>query len=339
MSFDLCVIGCGEIATGHHGPAYVRYAQEHSGVRLAGCCSRHIERAAEFCKRFGFDHPYADFREMLRAEQPDAVCLNVPPAATCQIACEVLRMGLPLLLEKPPGMTVAETDQMIAAAAEARTPNQVAFNRRHTPLVQELKKTLDRIFRPNEIQSVRYDLTRVNRTNEDFSTTAIHGIDTVRFLLGSDYTRVRFHYQELPGSGLQAGNVFLDATFASGAAAQLAFCPLSGAVAERAVLHAAGHTWYLNLPIWKGFDSPGRLMHFADDHLVEDLSGPDLSGSSEDYILNGFYSEDASFFDDIRAGRSPRDNLNSGRQSVEIAQLMREQAPECVFPASGDEKP
>ena len=330
MSFKICMIGCGEIANGYHGPAYRQYAQEHQDVELAACCDRNIMKAAQFSNRFGFNRYYDELGKMLEIERPDVVCLCVQPENTYQISLKILQMGIPLLLEKPPGMTIAETDKMIAAAEESGTPNQVAFNRRFTPLVQVLKQILETNFSPEAIQYVRYDLTRVNRTDPDFSTTAIHGIDTARFLAGSDFTYVRFHYQEFPALGPGVANVFLEGSFQSGATAQLSFCPIAGVITERAVIHAFDNTFFLNLPIWNAFDAPGRLIHIDKEQMVQDISGLVASGSGEDYITNGFYSEDKSFFDDIRSRRRPKVDIKSGRQSVEIAQAIRERAVEYL---------
>ena len=61
-------------------------------------------------------------------------------------------------------------------------PHQVAFNRRYTPLVVELKRRLAGA----TIQHIDCQFYRVGRTGSDFTTTAIHGIDTVRFLAGCD---------------------------------------------------------------------------------------------------------------------------------------------------------
>ena len=43
-------------------------------------------------------------------------------------------------------------------------------------------------------------MTRVERRDPDFSTTAIHGLDAVRYLAGADYAEARFRYRELPSS-------------------------------------------------------------------------------------------------------------------------------------------
>ncbi len=347
MPFQICLIGCGALANSHHGPAYVQYAHTHLDTELIACCDLDPQKAESFSRRFGFRRFYSDPLRMLESEQPHAVCLVVPPEATCALACQVLELGFPLLLEKPPGLTTVEIDHMIVAAGN--TPNQVAFNRRYTPLVTALKQRLSADPPPGDLQHLQYDFFRIGRTDPDFSTTAIHGIDAARFLAGSDYARVDFHYRPLPEFGPSVANVFLDCTYASvgsaatavcAASAHLSFLPVSGAVIERATLHFRDRLFFLHLPIWNAFDFPGSLVEVFNGQVVRTLSGPEsirsvdrpsarsLDGpaalSSEDFVLNGFYAEDAAFFDDIRSGRNPQCDLLSARQSVEIAECIRQ---------------
>jgi predicted dehydrogenase len=323
MGFKISVIGCGEISNGYHGPAYQRYAKEDSSVELAACCDRNVEKAVAFAERFGFRHYYTDFVKMLEQESPDAVCLNVQPRYICEASCAILRLGFPLLLEKPAGMTKVECEQMIAAAAHSGAPNQVALNRRHIPLVQRAKRALEQSCRPDEIQCCVYTLTRVGRTESDFSTTAVHGIDTARFLMGREYAHIRFHYQDLAALGPGVANTYLDCTFQGGTTALIAFCPVAGTVTERAVIHAAGHTFDLQLPLWNVRNANGRLLHYRAGELLQDVSAPDVSEESEGYVINGFYSEDKSFFDDIRSGRRPTEDIESQCQITAIAEAMR----------------
>jgi predicted dehydrogenase len=322
-TFKICVIGCGGIATGYHGPSYNRYAATHPDTDLTACCDVDAPRAEKFRARFGFARAYTDAAYMLDVEQPDVTCLAVPPDHTCALGCLVLQRGLALLTEKPPGLTIEEVDRLIAAADNSTAPHRVAFNRRYTPLVQRLKQLLAQ-YCPDGIQQIRYDFTRVGRTDVDFSTTAIHGIDTVRYISGSDYAQVRFEYQSFPELGPNSANISMACTLTSGATAQLNFHPVSGVVTERATVHAHDHTFFLGIPVWNGFDAPGRVQHLHKGTLMEDESGPDVSGSSEGFILNGFYGENESFFDDLRAGRRPGRDLRSARQSVEVAQCIRE---------------
>src|SRR3989304_5938168 len=133
----LCQIGCGEHARVAHGPAQARYASTHPGIELAACCDLDLGRASSYARDFGFARHHTDALAMLETERPDAVVLVVPDPLPGDLGCPVLERGLPLLLEKPPGRTLAEVDRLIAAAESRRpaAPPPVAFNRRFVPLV------------------------------------------------------------------------------------------------------------------------------------------------------------------------------------------------------------
>jgi predicted dehydrogenase len=316
----LCAIGCGEHAASSHGPAQARYASRHPDLRLAACCDLDPERAARHRERFGFARSYSDPWAMLATERPDAVVLVVPADVTCDVACRVLGLGYPLLVEKPPGRTAAEVDRMAAAAQRGPrpVPHQVAFNRRHAPLVREARARL--AAGGATLDHVHYEMTRVDRRDPDFSTTAIHGIDAVRFLAGSDYASVRFSYHEHPDRGPGVADIFMDAVMASGATAHLGFCPTAGVAVERATLHACGRTFFVHVPMWGGVDSPGRLWHFEDGQLHAEAAGEQ---SAEPFVLGGFYSEYEAFLGDLAAGRTPSPGLRESRQSVAVAERIR----------------
>jgi predicted dehydrogenase len=332
MAFRVCVIGCGSLSTSAHGPSLRRYADRHEDVVLAGCCDLDAAKTEAYRIAFGFERGYTDYQRMLQAEEPAAVCLMAPVDKTCELSCAVLGLGFPLLMEKPPGLNRAECLAMVAAAEKAGVPNQVSFNRRYAPLVGELKTRLDSQFQPDDIQDLRYDFYRINRRDADFATTAIHAIDTVRFLAGAPYRRVRFRYQGFPALGPTVANIFLECDMASGASAHITFCPVTGVIIERAAVSLFDHTFFLNIPIWRAFDCPGRLQHLVRGELTEDIDGGTLEGAAEMYIASGFYGENASFLDDLRAGRRPEGDIRSGLQSVEIADAMRQRLPEYVTP-------
>src|SRR5882672_9736695 len=57
--------------------------------------------------------------------QVDAVSLAVPTESHCEIACGLLAAGIHVLVEKPIARTLAEADEMIAAAAKGKAVLQV----------------------------------------------------------------------------------------------------------------------------------------------------------------------------------------------------------------------
>ncbi len=221
MPFKIAVIGCGWITSACHAPAYVEYAKSHPQVRLAACCDTDVTRAEKLAATFGFERVYSDYQAMLRTEKPDAVCLNVNEKYICEIGCQVLQAGYPLLTEKPPGLNLEEIDRLIAAAKTSRAPHQVAFNRRFTPLITELRHSLENL----DVQHFQVEFTRVKRANEDFSTTAIHAVDLVRFLAGGDYNFIRFGYRAMPDQGPNTANFSLNCELSERANRPAQFLP------------------------------------------------------------------------------------------------------------------
>jgi predicted dehydrogenase len=201
----------------------------------------------------------------------------------------------------------------------------VAFNRRYAPLIRELRR---RIEAAGPVQHLHYEMIRVERRDADFSTTAIHGLDAVRFLAGCDYAEARFRYRELPELGPGVADILVDAVMASGATAHLAFCPVAGVLVERAAVHSHGQTLFLHVPMWSGVDSPGRLWHFVGGALRDDVSGERVGDGTALFESGGFYGETVAFLDDLKAGRAPSPSLREARQSVQIAEHVRERRGE-----------
>jgi myo-inositol 2-dehydrogenase/D-chiro-inositol 1-dehydrogenase len=320
MSFAICTVGCGGLARSMHGPSLALYRQRHPDVTLAACCDLDVEKARAFRDSFGFASWYTDLRAMIDAEKPDALTLIVPPGDTARLAVEVLDRGCPLLTEKPPGLNRSETLSMVAAARRSGAATMVAFNRRYMPISVRLKEVMAEPSFPAP-EHVHYDFYRVGRTDEDFATTAVHAIDTVRFIAGSDYDSVRLRYRarERPA----VGDVFLDCRFASGCTAWITFCPVSGIEMERVVVTARDVTLIAELPGWDAAGPAGSLLRFVGnkrrDEAPRSLS---LSGELPCERL-GFYGENATFFDALRQGARPSGPVEEALQVVEISDCLR----------------
>lgn len=317
-TFKIAVIGCGWVSMDCHGPAYARYAQAHPGVELTACCDLDAQKADQFSEWFGFLRHYIDFQEMLQTEQPDAVCLNVPPQATCAIGCAVLERGYPLLCEKPPGMSTADVDALLAAARRSGALHQVAFNRRFMPLVLALKNQLS----GQAVQAIEIVMARHRRLDADFTTTAVHVIDLARSLLDSDFAQARFQYTQHTVFGQPVTNYFLDGLLACGVPVRISIYPATGMNIERVSIYCTDQTFCLACN--NGLDAPGWLRVYRENVLLSEVDGVQIAGSTESYVLNGFYAEDAAFFDAIRAGLQPHDDLYSARQSVALMQALRQ---------------
>ncbi len=331
MSFKICTIGCGNMATRGHGPSFKKYAIENSDVEFAACCDIDVLKSEAFAEQFGFKRAYTNFEDMLNIEKPDAVCIILPVHLTTKIAVEVINKGFPVLLEKPPGRNSEETQMIIDAAKQKGVPAHVAFNRRYMPLLRELKKALDSGFTPEKIQHLNLDFYRSGRKDDDFSTTAIHGIDSVMFLSGSNYKHITFQYQSIKYLGENVVNIFMFCEFESGATAHLSFCPINGAIMERIKVLANDNLFLLNLPVWGGIDSQGSLIHLVKKQVVKEITGDELVNPRDLFDANGFYGENKAFFDGLKSGKKMDHHITTTLQSVEIAHCIRERREEYNF--------
>lgn len=318
----ICVIGCGDIAHAAHGPALQRLA--HKGIcKLVGCCARHMENAEAFKHKFGFENAYDNYSFMLDEQKPDLVFILVPVKGICNCAVEVMRMGYPVTIEKPPGVSKEETDIMSATAEEMRLFNAVMFNRRSMPLVEETK----RLISMDKIDAISLEMCRYRRIDEDFTTTAIHGIDCLSFLAGSLYEQISFHYEH--DEQRHNTNYYAKGFFENGIYFDMRFLPDAGAVTERITIYASGKQYYLDLPVWSGteytpgFDYPGKLVCADAQQRTVEILGTDLSHCGDGYVLNGFYNEDKRLIMALKNCEPSPFAIVSGRQSVEISALMR----------------
>ena len=102
----VALVGIGKIAVDQHVPAIAA----SDDWELAATCSRHGSVAGV--------PAYADFAALL-AERPDipVVSLCLPPVPRFGYAAAALRAGRHVMLEKPPGATLAEVHELQALAA------------------------------------------------------------------------------------------------------------------------------------------------------------------------------------------------------------------------------
>ena len=319
----ICVIGCGSMAKSGHGPAFRKYAAEYGDTLLAGCCDIKPEAAREFAATFGFARAYTDYRIMLDEIKPDVVSLLSPVDLTSELAVSILRLGYPLILEKPPGRNREEVIAIARAATSAGVSVRTAFNRRYTPLVEKLMELIGN----ERILNITYQMYRRGRRDADFSTTSIHAIDAVRFIAGSPYKHLDLTFQELPEAGKDVANIYLNGQTESGTVVQLSLVPMGGTVCERISVNTDAATYFVELPFWKNHDSPGSLVRIVGAEATHHISGDTLVFGTEMFEESGFYEENRSFFEHLRAGGVLINDTLDGVQAVEIADCIRRRIP------------
>jgi predicted dehydrogenase len=127
MSLRIAVIG-----VGHLGKHHARILSTMPGVELVAVVDTNAARAEEVAKASG-TRASTDAREL--AGQVDAVTIAVPTEIHRDIALPFLSARVAALVEKPMARSLAEADEMIAAAATAGVALAVGHTERFNPAV------------------------------------------------------------------------------------------------------------------------------------------------------------------------------------------------------------
>ena len=119
------VIGAGQMAE-HH----LRVLSAFDDVEVMALCNRGRERLDEVGDRFDIPQRYRDYEVMLREANLDGVLVLVSVPNTVKVSASCLETGLPTFIEKPPGLSSAETRYLMGIADSTGALNMVGLNRR-----------------------------------------------------------------------------------------------------------------------------------------------------------------------------------------------------------------
>jgi D-galactose 1-dehydrogenase len=121
------IVGLGKISRDQHIPSLVANPQFQ------------LVAAATSSKTCPVDIPlYRTLGEMIAATPGlQAVALCTPPQVRCALAREALDRGLHVLLEKPPGATVAEVEELAARARDHHLALFATWHSREAPAVPQ----------------------------------------------------------------------------------------------------------------------------------------------------------------------------------------------------------
>ena len=132
------VIGAGGIANGVHLPSLT----EIEDCEVVALCDLRYEKAVKTAERFGIKKTYWDMYEMLKSEELDCVYILVEPDRLFRAASDCMNAGLPVMMEKPAGTSAHQANALARIARERGVTCAVAMNRRHIPVVQEVKRMM-----------------------------------------------------------------------------------------------------------------------------------------------------------------------------------------------------
>lgn len=138
-TFKVAFIGAGGIAGAH-----ANNLKKIDGVELVAAADVHQAGLDKFKENHGVTRTYTDFKEMLAKETDvDAISVCTPNGLHAANTIAALEAGKHVIVEKPMGMTSAECNAMIAAAAKAKKHLVVGFQWRFDPRTQLIRSHVE----------------------------------------------------------------------------------------------------------------------------------------------------------------------------------------------------
>lgn len=156
-------------------------------------------QVSDFVARHGVDTTYSDWRELIADPRIEVVSVTAPNFLHREIGVAVAEAGKHLWIEKPVGLTAADSRAVADAVTRAGIVGCVGFNYRNVPAVERAREIIasgaigrptharitlftDYAAHPGGPLSWRYELAKGG--HGILGDLASHGIDLTRFLLG-----------------------------------------------------------------------------------------------------------------------------------------------------------
>jgi len=246
---------------------------------------------------------------MLAREKLDGCITVVPLQRISELGIKLLRAEIPCLVEKPLGVSIAEASALRDTAAATRTPNMVSVNRRFMPF---LNRAVGWTRSQGPLRYVRCTLARHARREPDFLwATAVHAVDTLRFIAGQVAT---FEVHSLAGLEQQTPWYVIDLRFENGSLGRIDVLPTAGMAEETYDIFGDGFRASVTCP----FGARLGWRCCKDSQFISE----EIATDTPEDVLNGYYNEAAEFIRALQCKDQPSPSIEDVFPSVELCWKM-----------------
>jgi predicted dehydrogenase len=297
------------VGVGHLGKHHARILSALPDVHLVAVVDTNRPRAEEIAAACQ-TRPLFDAREL--AGQVDAVTIAVPTELHRDIALPFLKAGVPVLVEKPMARSLAEADEMIAAAAASCVALAVGQTERFNPAVAAAMPLLRD---PRFIEVHRLGTFPERSLDIDVVfDLMIHDLDVVLSLVGGPVESI-----EAVGVPVLTGRVDIANArlrFAGGCIANL--------TASRISRDRVRKIRFFQPAAYLSIDYAAQKLEVW--RLTKDDGGPAAIQGGELPVENQepLQRELTDFVDAVKTGRAPLVDGIQGRRALELAARITE---------------
>jgi predicted dehydrogenase len=326
MTPRIAIIGCGVIGR-------KRLAALPDGS-FAAACDLDLSRAEQLAGSAGTGWATSDAARVFADPQIDAVIISTLNASLAPLALAAIRAGKHVLVEKPGAISVAEVDELIAAAGAAEVRVRVGFNHRFHPALQKARALFESgalgplmFIRGRYGHGGRVGYDREWRADPKLSgggelmDQGVHLIDLAGWFLG-EFASIEGHATTFFWDMPVDDNAFLNLRTASG---------------QTAWLHVSCTEWknLFSLEIYgreaklhlEGLGGSYGVERLTFHRMLPQMGPPETTTWEFPRGDDSWRLEVAEFCEDIRLSRTPEPGLREARAALEVV--------ERIYQASG----
>jgi len=184
----------GLVGAGRMGRTHLRALHDNANVRIVAVAEPVDSLRDDAVSSFGLTG-YATLEEMLGARDVDGILIVTPSDSHVDVIAQVASAGLPILCEKPCGVTADDTRRAQALVRDAGVALQIGYWRRFVPELQQLRDAIgdghygDAL----SVSCLQWDGEPPSaafraRSGGIFIDMGVHEFDQARWLTGSDFS-------------------------------------------------------------------------------------------------------------------------------------------------------
>lgn len=323
------LIGCGRISTNHIKAAL------NNELEIVAVCDIVPDHMQEVLEKHGLENDssiarYTDYRKMLEEQDVELVSIATESGSHASIALDVIDRGIPVVIEKPMAMSIADAEEIIRRADEKGVKVSACHQNRFNVAVQKMRRALEegRFGRLSHGSiHVRWNRNKAYYDQapwrgtwaEDGGTLmnqCIHGIDLLRWTFGDEVEEVFGLTRQVQHPYLEAEDVGMAVVkFRNGAIATIEGTVNVYPKNLEETLYVFGETGTVKI----GGTSTNNIdvWDFADE-TETDMENKGLKEATSNVYGNGHTSLFRDVIDAIKQDRKPYVDAVAGRNALEL---------------------
>jgi len=287
-------------------------------VEVVAVSSRGAEKLEKLAEEYHIPEKFRNNDDMLKAMKPDAAVVAVSVANVHDVTLKCIKHDISTLIEKPPGLTVGESEELLKASKNVESQYMVGLNRRFYSVIQNAKKLVEEsgklvslvIHAPEDIGAIRaMNFHPKDVLDHWMAANGMHCIDLLRFL-GGDVADVHALSSAWGDSSRNSYGALIRFQ--------------SGAIGHYVSNWTAPGRWYV---ILYGLEMRVELMPLEEGNVVrrDDSTTPVPKDDMDVKFKAGFYGQDKYFVDHVRTNTPislPASNLEDAVKTMKLVEAI-----------------